>query len=137
MDERTNEMYSDSGEALGYDLMKCMVGGELLVDFSGAFTLSDWLMLLSQHSMALRLLFPSFPADSADRKQLDSNSLESIEIESIAQILTRGLRYPNTFTPLVMYSMSRSTYQPLRSSDLVKFATSSPKLVNAYFKDLL
>jgi hypothetical protein len=25
MDERTNEMYSDSGEALGYDLMKYYV----------------------------------------------------------------------------------------------------------------
>jgi hypothetical protein len=45
------------------------------VDFSGAFALSDWLMLLSQHSMALRLLFPllfpSFPADSAGSQQLD------------------------------------------------------------------
>jgi hypothetical protein len=50
---------------------------------------SDWLMLLSQHSLALRLLFPSFPADSADSQQLDSNSIESIEIESIAQILTQ------------------------------------------------
>jgi hypothetical protein len=60
-----------------------------VVDFSGAFALlSDWLMLLSQHSLALRLLFPSFPADSVDSQQLDSNSLESIEIESIAQILT-------------------------------------------------
>jgi hypothetical protein len=59
-----------------------------VVDFSGGFALSDWLMLLSQHSLALRLLFPSFPADSADSKQLDSNSLESIEIESIAQIPT-------------------------------------------------
>lgn len=39
------------------------------------------------------------------------------------------------YTP--RYSMNRSTYQPVRSSDLVKFATSSPKLVNAYLKDLL
>jgi hypothetical protein len=45
-------------------------------------------MLLSQHTLALRLLFPSFPADSADSKQLESNSIESIEIESIAQIPT-------------------------------------------------
>jgi hypothetical protein len=45
-------------------------------------------MMLSQHTLALRLLYPSFPADSADSKQLDSNSLESIEIESIAQIPT-------------------------------------------------
>jgi hypothetical protein len=30
----------------------------------------------------------SFPPDSADSKQLDSNSLESIKIESIAQIPT-------------------------------------------------
>jgi hypothetical protein len=38
--------------------------------FLRAFALSDWLMLLSQHSLALRLLFP-FPADSADSQQLD------------------------------------------------------------------
>jgi hypothetical protein len=30
--------------------------------FLRAFAISDWLMLLSQHSLALRLLFPSFPA---------------------------------------------------------------------------
>jgi hypothetical protein len=28
-------------------------------------------MLLSQHLMALRLLFPSFPADSADSQQFE------------------------------------------------------------------
>jgi hypothetical protein len=39
---------------------------QTVVGFSGAFALSNWLMLLSQHSIALRLLFPSFPADSAD-----------------------------------------------------------------------
>jgi hypothetical protein len=61
---------------------------QTVVDFSGVFALSDWLMLLSQHTLALRLLFPSFPADSADSKQLESNQLESIEIESIAQIPT-------------------------------------------------
>jgi hypothetical protein len=69
-------------------LINIVVSYQTVVDFSGAFALSDWLMLLSQHSMALRLLFPSFPADSADSQQLDSNSLESIEIEPIAQIPT-------------------------------------------------
>jgi hypothetical protein len=62
--------------------------------FLRAFALSDWLMLLSQHILALRLLFPSFPADSADSKQLERDSIELIEIESIAQIPTIVLSLP-------------------------------------------
>jgi hypothetical protein len=53
---------------------------------------SDGLMLLSQRSLARRLFLLCFSADSAHSQQLDSNLLESIEIESIAQIPTEGLR---------------------------------------------
>jgi hypothetical protein len=66
---------------------------QTVVDFSGAFALSDWLMLLSQHSMSPTPIISFIPADSADSKQLDSNLLESIEIESIAQIPTAANSY--------------------------------------------
>jgi hypothetical protein len=59
--------------------------GPVILDF-------DWSILLSQYSLALRLFLLCFSANSADSQQLDSNLLESIEIESIAQIPTKTHR---------------------------------------------
>jgi Prion-inhibition and propagation len=57
---------------------------QTVVDFSGAFALSDWLMLLSQHSLPYAYYFLHF----LQILQIASNSIESTEIESIAQAST-------------------------------------------------